>query len=606
MYSKRNFIVILSFVIGLTLCIQLTRLNMFLTTKANTPILVSKLAQGETVSQVAESNKDEKYWILYDKRTQEFEEIKENVCKTLEYMRLPYEVVPIQELRNISEDMNSIVLILEDLGLVKDLDGLMDKIYEGGQVFFAYRIAPSPQFMSISSKLGIIETGSFVEGYGIKMKDNFFLGGENLEINTQESLSNSMIAVQLDKSATIHATSANEISLLWSNTYGKGKIFYFNGSMLGGKMHRGVISTVISNMGTDVLYPIINAKINYIDDFPSPPPTGFHEAIYEEYNKTVADFYREVWWPDMTRVGAINKLQYTGVAIGTYEDEVEEVSEEDILITSSDIQHYAKEVLASGGEIGIHGYNHQPLTTVELKDQDLGYKPWRDYQTMVKGIKLLKEFFNYHLSEYKLTTYVPPSNIITEEGIDALLEANEDFRVLASLYDKGEDEDSYEQELTIDERGVIHLPRMISGFPYTEQMKWGILMGVNTYGYFSHFMHPDDILDPRRSHNKSWEQLSKEYSQMQRDVSNHYPWLEAETASEGANGLIKYLEADLTYEKSEEEIIISNNNFQGELSFFLRTDKQIKGSVNCDVSEIDDGFYLITTKDAISKILFRR
>ncbi len=36
-----------------------------------------------------------------------------------------------------------------------------------------------------------------------------------------------------------------------------------------------------------------------------------------------------------------------------------------------------------------------------------------------------------------------------------------------------------------------------------------IYNGITINGVFSHFIHPDDILDPERNHGLSWESLKK-------------------------------------------------------------------------------------------------
>ena len=51
-------------------------------------------------------------------------------------------------------------------------------------------------------------------------------------------------------------------------------------------------------------------------------------------------------------------------------------------------------LLAQGGEIGFHGYNHMPLCTVgfDYKDEYDSYRLWKTYDDMKASITELKEF----------------------------------------------------------------------------------------------------------------------------------------------------------------------------------------------------------------------
>ena len=50
------------------------------------------------------------------------------------------------------------------------------------------------------------------------------------------------------------------------------------------------------------MYPVINASCIFIDDFPSPQYENTSDVTKKEYNRTVKEFYRDIWWPDMQKV----------------------------------------------------------------------------------------------------------------------------------------------------------------------------------------------------------------------------------------------------------------------------------------------------------------
>ncbi len=55
-----------------------------------------------------------------------------------------------------------------------------------------------------------------------------------------------------------------------------------------------------------------------------------------------------------------------------------------------------------------------------------------------------------------------------------------------------------------DQMEYITFPRYSSGYDYQEFDRWMIYNGITINGVFSHFIHPDDILDPERNHGLSW------------------------------------------------------------------------------------------------------
>lgn len=59
-----------------------------------------------------------------------------------------------------------------------------------------------------------------------------------------------------------------------------------------------------------------------------------------------------------------------------------------------------------------------------------------------------------------------------------------------------------------------------------EQMS--ALSALGLYGVFSHFIHPDDVFDPDRSHGCTWEELYRSYCAWMRDIHTTYPWLRPE------------------------------------------------------------------------------
>lgn len=135
---------------------------------------------------------------------------------------------------------------------------------------------------------------------------------------------------------------------------------------------------------TDVMvYPVLNGSVFYLDDFPSPVPSGDGTYIKRDYGLSIKEFYTNIWWPDMLDMAEEHGVKYTGVIIDNYEDDVsgDVVEQEDV----QRFQYFGNMLLHQGGELGYHGYNHQPLSLSNVDYANiLPYKTWESYDAMKK------------------------------------------------------------------------------------------------------------------------------------------------------------------------------------------------------------------------------
>lgn len=602
MKFKGKFIVILLIVIILGGYIQITRLDLDMDYRVNKDI--SEIKNGDKIEDIYLENVTQDKVLLVSRDLDDsLDKVKNNLVKTLSYMKKKYDVIDAKEFKNIdAKEYKNIIFNMYNVDEVEDVEKIVSFVEEGGSIFFTSKLEDNYNFKKLYPIIGLENIGDEIESKGIKLITNLMIKGNGIEINNDVRVNNISDKVVLKDNLLIHITDSNDLPLLWENNYGKGKVFYFNGNMFYEKANRGVLASVLSSMNSVDIYPIMNAKINFIDDFPSPIPDGTSKEIYNEYGISIRKFYKEIWWPDMLKTASNNNMKYTGVLIGTYDDETCDLSESNIDIENNDFTYYTRELLSIDGEIGIHGYNHQPLILNELKDESLGYKPWKDQDTIIEAIRRLVDFHKKHLKNYNLNVYVPPSNITSKEGINAIKQVNKDLQIVSASYDAGQDSESYIQEVEIDEDGIYNLPRLTYEFEYTEESKWDILGGVNLMGYVSHFVHPDDILDANRSNGNTWSSLGKEYYTMNSDVYHNYPWLKATTATEAANKLEIYQNTKISYEQREEYIKVYCDNFIGEVNLILKTTKKIGDLENCTVTKIGEDAYLVVAKNSISKI----
>jgi hypothetical protein len=552
---------------------------------------------------VLERVKQDPFLIIYDPTIKESVAIKDNFKQTLKYMKQKIEEVTIQSIPENFDSYKMVIVTFEDIDLIQNIDKIDSYVQKGGNFFFAIRPDLDGAFYKLYRKLGIYEVGGFTEVQGIELTSNLLIKQKGLIIK-DNLISNSSLAVGLEKKATLYAKAAlNKLPLLWDVEYGKGKFMVFNGTMFSTKDNRGFISGAISLLLDNFMYPVLNMKLTYLDDFPAPIPLGYNEKIFNELKLDIPTFYRNVWWPFIQKQSAKYDLKYTGVVIQTYNNRVYPPfhSEHD---SENHLIRYGRELLKMGGEIGVHGYNHQSLVTDQDRVNHLGYRSWPNETNMAASLNLVESYINEAFPGYEISTYVPPSNIIEQNGIHALSNAIPTITNISSLYLPDADNTAFVQEF--EKKGnFIHIPRLTSGHEYSDSNKWTMLNGINSIGVFSHFIHPDDILDENRSSSSSWKEVSEGLNDIFKDVYKEYPWLISMTASEAARALEKYEQSEIYIEDKEDKKIGYIDNFSSEISFILRTNKKIGKVKGCKIEKIDNGIYHVRATKEIFEVELR-
>ncbi|WP_052352891.1 DUF2194 domain-containing protein [Neobacillus dielmonensis] len=593
---SKNIIIIIVFLFLFGIVIQLARSNYVLqlnTGNGNLNDHTTKPTSALSAKEAEQFNSDE-YLLVYDPEDSDSVALKNNNEKTFEYIKKNLEVVQVSDLPEDLSKYKNIIIAFSSLEKVNDINFITNYVYQGGEVFFEVRPELTDGFFTIYRKLGIYELGNEYETIeGIKLVSDILLKGNNLKVK-DNFLVNSTLPVQINSSSKVLASSLKNVPLLWSTAYGKGTFMVFNGTMLGDKLNRGFIVGALSYLNGDFIYPIMNSKVVYIDDFPAPFPEGYNEDIYKQYRRNISTFFRDIWWPDIEQIGTKEDVKYTGVLIETYNNKTTGPFEDRIGIET--LKTFGRDLIKLGGEIGVHGYNHQSLTTDQDQVESLEYKAWKSEKDMADSLKEAKDYFDSIFPNYTLHTYVPPSNILSEEGKQAIKEAIPSIDILASLYIQDEEQVSYVQEYEIGDE-FIELPRLTSDYHYSDNNKWMTAASATMFGSFSHFIHPDDVLDKDRNKGDSWSVLSEQFGQMMHDVKKKYPWMKSTTASESAEKLKNYSQSEIFITEKDSKLTVNINNFSGSLDFLLRTEKSILSSKNCEVEKVSDDRYLVHAKD---------
>lgn len=490
----------------------------------------------------------------------------------------------------------TVTVLLSDLTSIADeLPALCEWVENGGDALFAVTIQKNAYSDLIERKLGIISSGyDNVPVKSICPDADFMLGGGQSYTFTDPF--DSAWAVELEEKAVVRAREGEKnIPLVWENEYGDGK-FVVDNIGIYEKAVRGFYAASYSLLTEVCAYPVINGSVFYLDDFPSPVPAGDGTYIHRDYGTSISDFYTNIWWPDMMNLAEKHGIRYTGVLIENYEDNtsVKVVREKN----TGRFQYFGNMLLHTGGEIGYHGYNHQPLCLDNVDyGGELPYATWESYNAMKKAVSEMVHFGKEMFPTEELSVYVPPSNIISQEGRKMLADDFPEIKAIASNYFPGDF--AYEQEFEVASDQMVELPRVISGCQIDDYMQMAALSELNMHLVNSHFMHPDDLLDEDRGAKIGWEKLKNRLSDYMDWLYEAVPSLRNLTGSESAGAVQRYGALTVDAKSEDGQLVMNLGNFYDEAYLMVRANEGIPGKVKGgELEKLTEELWLLHATDS--------
>lgn len=470
-----------------------------------------------------------------------------------------------------------------------------DWVYAGGRAMLALPVVREPVFSLLEQKVGIAAaTYDYEYVDSIRFADSFLLGGEGRWFIPNGYAS--ALRVNLRPGAELIAweDDAGHCPLIWRNAYGQGRFVVVNMGQLD-KPTRGIYAACYSLLEDVFAYPVINASAFYLDDFPSPVPSGDSSNIRAEYNMTIEEFYTNIWMPDMLRLAEKYGVRYTAVVIESYDDQ----TDGSLVAGIQDGNHryFGNLLLQRGGEIGLHGYNHQPLCLGNTDYEDiLPYYTWENEEAMRTTVSELIRFVTELFPEVTEMVYVPPSNVLSAEGRAMLGACFPQIHTIASVYCEGDF--AYTQEYGVAEDGVVEQPRVISGTLLPEDDLLTALSELNMHFVNSHFMHPDDLLDEERRGRYTWEELRQRLDDYMDWLFTAAPPLRSVTGTDFSGAVQRF--SGLTVERNplENGLELKLGNFVDEAYLLMRLEgKEEPKAQGGALTQMDDSLYLLRAEE---------
>lgn len=604
---------IISIVLLLGLFFQYNRMDGFLHlfTVANTRMSTEENS-GTPWKGAAEVTPDT-YLIIYDPSSVESMFLRHETERMITEKKMKFQSVRNDTAVAIDTDsVRGVILATGDLVHVVSLPAVFSYVEQGGTAVLLTRLVQNPDMpmsQDTLSKLGISqlddESKSFT-AQGLTMQTDFLPGSKGVQVAGDIHYNTFVDSLTLLDSAVVHVSDYNgTVPLIWQQSYGKGSFYVYNGSIRPDKTNRGFLMSFLAHCGEDTLYPIVGCKIFFIDDFPSPIPEGYQEKIRNEYQMTTRNFYSRIWWPYMKQIHESEHVKYTGVIIESYGDQVqgpfkpiyEKEGRNAFLV-------YGNDLLSIGGEMGIHGYNHQPLVPPGYQDDEPDYVPWQSTNDMKEALTELNRYVHEAFPKYTFQVYVPPSNILSPQGKKTIEETLPDIRIFSSLYDGPSNEEAYYQEFKREDNGTYDIPRITSGYKPPELDLYFECTTITSIGVFNHFVHPDELFY-EESKDLTWHMMSESLIAFLHQIDTRYSWLTPVTASESLPYFDSYFDLDYRVIHKPEELEIHCWQYVNSASFLLHSTKEIASTQGCSVQKAGDETYFVKVTEPEAHIYWK-
>ncbi|HAN21782.1 MAG: hypothetical protein A2Y15_00235 [Clostridiales bacterium GWF2_36_10] len=553
----------------------------------------------KSVTSIMRAEQEDECLMLVDSASDITLVFRKQMEDVLDSMRIGYDVVDASS-NSLPEldKYRTVVITFSNLDILSDdIMELFEWVDDGGGLMLCCAPSPTTVFQVIKQKLGILESGySYVNVEGMQFTSDFMIGAKGISYMWDTAWEASL-GVNLLESCNVHVTSIgdNSAPMVWDYRYGNGKVVVNNHSVVD-KGARGLFAATYSLLEDVIAYPVINSSTFFLDDFPAPVPMGDATYISRDYNRSIESFYSNIWWPDVLEIADKYGITYTGVVIENYYDSTEEPFTRNMDIER--FSYFGGMLLENGGEIGIHGYNHQPLvTSAFVYDDSINYNTWENMDLMTMSLNELVGFTKSLFPDTNISVYVPPSNILSNEGRQVLGTRLPGLRCIASVYVA--EDIQFEQEFEVSADGIINLPRIIAGCLIDEYMEWAAMNELNFHFVNNHFMHPDDVLDVDRGAALGWEAMKKDFDSYLTWLYDTAPTIRNLNATQAAAAVERYDYLSVKREISDSKYKLSLGGFYDTAYLMLRFNNGEPGKVDGGTIEhLEGNLYLLCASQA--------
>ena len=477
--------------------------------------------------------------VISDPSTSDSRRAMEALAASSVYTGIPMEVVEVAKVPTLRPaDLAThagVVLAVAEVASPSDayLAGLLrDHLGHGGRVAALLPLR-NPALVPVLTQggPGVPQT---MQGSGLRFRAGSFPGLGGFEI-APDKMTFQTFRPALGPDCRVLADAvANDgaapVPLWWRCPAGRGHTVALNAFELVDRSALGfVVQATLEAEGMWAM-PALSAAVEFVDDCPLPMTGGAPKSI----GKTDTEFYRDDFYAMVREAVQKFHIRPTFLAVFSYDDKVRAPFGEPFAGPAGwAARDLMAHIQADDLPIGLHGWNHMSPAvaggvTKHFPDKAAlraWYAAGRDSLSRIAGPTV------------RATVYVPPNDWIDATAKEAMVAEIPGMQVLAAVFNATEVETEQDFGPDPDQPSLIDLPRTWAGYSLSGEAALGLVNGLLLMAVNTHFIHPDDAMDPERSGGLSWAALRQAYLDGTEEVRKRFPFLRELTAGDAGREL---------------------------------------------------------------------
>jgi hypothetical protein len=472
----------------------------------------------------------------------------------------------------IKERMNALILCSSKIEGYYSYDDIVSASKQGTDIIFA--ILPSDGLTEEwVSLLGIRYLGKRYTQKGIVTFGNFMIGGirwyEDYRIRVRrvkvESSCKTYVAGIIEEEKQDVMDNEDATDIIWRTVFGKSRIFVVNGNFFTDTSHMGILNAIFSRMNSDYVYPIVNAKMLFVENAPCLSEENKKE-MQKRYARNSERFLEEIAIPGI--VSLAMELEIQPQFYGTQYLKTDSGG-----IQTESASFLSKELTKIGGDIQVCAYQN-------------------DTSRMIKSIDIFEEVTGKNVTSILLQN----NNSRMEREIMTAISYKEGISSIIHNW-------KYYPYMKTDENNYVYIPMMTEGYEMDDELQVWFDEAAASLGLITHGIDMEEIIYPDTK--DDWSMVFKDFSAYFYTACQKYDYLDGVDGEEMDQRVRQYLmmEPEVTYEKKKITLKVENLFTKG--YFILQTEKTIKKMSSGKYKKLEDGSYLLTITDPETEITLK-
>ncbi|MBQ1555065.1 MAG: DUF2194 domain-containing protein [Clostridia bacterium] len=530
----------------------------------------------DATAHVADMTKLETEYIVI---TGDDQTIYPNVVNALNYAKKGNQVFyNVEEVpTTLLKEAKAAIVTTSNLSSISDMDSLMRYVNRGLNVFFAALPQEgSVQYDTYREALGIVSRTGDAQLEGFQAFEGMYAQGKVVCNDYPLEVENIRVDATCRKyifqySSDPGADQAEMVPLLWRTVYGDGQIYILNADFMEQAYSTGLCIGVLSCMESEYAYPIVDAKVNYIDSFPFLSYEN-GDSMMKFYSRDSQSFIRDQVWPSLVTMMKDTDIKFTGLYYAYITDAARKAQ-----YSTDTLSYFKKQFSKYECEFGFGGYHPDVLSGKEFEEDAMN----ESYDQ-----------FKWNMANYNLVTY-KYSNQITQSVQADMLQKLRNIRVYVCKL-QSEDKDEYQAPLGFAEGSIVNMPIICEEITPSYPDYWKACNMASGMGLSTHSFDLYDVITNNANVNYEWMTYSQELSKQLNLLNRGTSWLTERTSAQAGYHAKRYLclMPEITF--TSNSLTIRCENFDDTASFIVKTERRLKpDDANYTAEEISDNFYLV-------------